>query len=62
MPWPPEMSARDVEIAEERAAIIAEACKISQDEAEKRTIAIWERRRGKSKAPVHRATDRPQSP
>jgi hypothetical protein len=56
------MSARDVEIAEERAAIIAEACKISQDEAEKRTIAIWERRRGKSKASVHRAADRPQSP
>lgn len=40
MAWPPEMSEKDREIADERAAIIAESCKISQDEADKRTIAI----------------------
>ena len=41
MTWPTEMTEREREAAEERAAIIAEGCKVTQDEAEARVIELW---------------------
>ena len=64
--WPSDMTERDREVAEERAAIIADGCNISQHEAEKRTLGLWlqrkERQRAQSQASVSRAADRSKGP
>jgi len=64
MKWPSDMTERDREVAEERAAIIADGCNVSQEEAERRTLDLWikrkERQRAQSQASVSRPADRTQ--
>jgi hypothetical protein len=64
IPWPSDMTERDREVAEERAAIIADGCNVSQEEAERRTLDLWikrkERQRAQSQTAVSSSADRPQ--
>jgi hypothetical protein len=44
------MTERDREVAEERAAIIADGCNVSQEEAERRTLDLWLKRKERQRA------------